>query len=258
MFPHSVKRLARQGHASGFDPRPVVGTLATVGLVAALGFTVRAAPDGVASNVRVALTDTTFITETNEFVTVLGLLHVQTKALADGGVDLQANLVDRALAYSADVQTPTTERRQQLLALRQQVVELVNQINALELELARLREALDLEINPFVRKRLEELIARAERRLLELSRELDKVLAAMRALLEEIGEEEGREPGPLYSLAGVQRTRITCAPAISCSAYLVYPLAHASQGGGSLAVRLDLIFSSRGVLLSAMADIGNE
>jgi regulator of replication initiation timing len=258
MFPHSVTRPAPQGHENGFDRRPVLGTLATVGLVAALGFSARAAPDGVISNVGVALNDTTFIEEAGEFVTVLGLLHVQTKALADGSVDLQANLTDQVLAYSAEVQNPTTERRQRLLALRQQAVELVNQIEALELELAMLREALDLEINPFVRKRLADLIARAERRLVELYKELERVQAAMRALLEEIGEEEGREPGPLYSLAGVQRTRITCAPAISCSAYLVFPLAHASQGGANLAVRLDLIFSSRGLLISSAADIGNE
>ena len=230
--------------------------LAAVCVFATQGFTARAAPDGVTSNVRVGLNDTTFIEETSEFVTVLGSLHVQTKALADGSVDLQANVADGVLVYSADVQSPTTERRQQLLALRQQAVELVNQIEALQQELAELREALDGEINPLVRKRLEDLINRAERRLGELSKELETVLAAMRALLEDIGDEEGRDP--LYSLAGVQRSLITCAPAIPCSAYLLYPLDHASQGGAGLTVNLNLLFSSRGVLLSGVAAVGHE
>jgi hypothetical protein len=73
-------------------------------------------------------------------------------------------------------------------------------------------------------------------------------------LLEDIGEEEHRDP--LYSLAGVQRSLITCAPAISCSAYLLYPLAHASQGTAGLAV--NLLFSTRGVLLSGVAYVGSD
>lgn len=256
--PTATNRLegrARHPHDTGSDSRWVVGTLMALGLFTVLSFTARAAPEGVTSNVRVGLDDTTYIEETGEFVTVLGALHVQAKALADGSVDLQVNVDDRVLAYWSEVQNPTTERRQQLLALRQQAVELVNQIEALQRELGELREALDGEINPFVRKRLEELIARGERRLGELGKELERVLAAMRALLEDIGAEEGRET--LYSLAGVQRSLITCAPAIPCSAYLLYPLSAASQGG-AVALRLDLLFSSRGVLMSGVADIGNE
>ena len=186
----------------------------------ALGYEALAAPDAVSSNARLSLNDMAFVEETSEFVSVLGYLHLETKALADGSVDLQANVADAVLVYSADVQSPTTERRQQLLALRQQAVELVNQIEALQLELGELREALDGEINPFVRKRLEDSIERAERRLIELSRELEKVLAAMRALLEDIGDEEGRVP--LYSLAGVAPAdhlctghSMFCVPALS-------------------------------------------
>ena len=227
-----IETPARQRDRRVTEARFVLGTLAAVVLFGALGYEALAAPDAVSSNARLSLNDMAFVEETSEFVTVLGSLHVQTKALADGSVDLQANVADGVLVYSADVQSPTTERRQQLLALRQQAVELVNQIEALQLELGELREALDGEINPFVRKRLEDLIQRAERRLSELSRELEKVLAAMRALLEDIGDEEGRDP--LYSLAGVQRSLITCAPAIPCSAYLLYPLDHASQGGAGL------------------------
>lgn len=256
MFTNRIERPARQRDRRVTEARCVLGTLAAVVLFGALGYEALAAPDAVSSNARVSLNDMAFVEETSEFVSVLGYLHVQAKALADGSVDLQANVADGVLVYSADVQSPTTERRQQLLALRQQAVELVNQIEALQLELGELREALDGEINPFVRKRLEDLIQRAERRLSELSRELEKVLAAMRALLEDIGDEEGRDP--LYSLAGVQRSLITCAPAIPCSAYLLYPLDHASQGGAGLTVNLNLRFSSRGVLLSGVADVGNE
>ena len=251
-----LERLAMRHLRRGPGLRYVLGTLAAVGLFAAPDFNASAAATGMISNALMSLNDTTFVNETSEFVTLLGHLHVQTNALADGSVDVQANVSDQILAFSADVQNPTSERRQRLLELRQQAVELLHQMQAIQLELGELRSALDDELNRLVRKRLEELIARADRRLQELARELEQVLAAIRSLLEEIGQEENRDP--LYSLVGVQRSLITCAPTIPCSAYLLYPLAHAVQGSASLPIQMTLLFSSRGRLVSAVADTDHE
>ncbi len=201
-------------------------------------------------------------------VAMLGLVRVQTKVRpADESLEVRASIREEAfLAYATDGQEPANPvldaLKQRERDLKQQIVDLRGQLDALEQELA---QVLATDIFPLVpghqidRERAAELrstMSQVSAALKRLLRELAAVQKELESLLADLQKQQ--DPAVGYRAFGKQIIGPSSCAGLVCERLLTFGLVRPDGGSAPFQVRLRLQFSQQGRLVSDQTERGCE